>query len=88
MIDTTGKAVTPAQVIAAVKAKQAGVRVQRQFHDAPIDILRQMLRHEASVRHLQVAIDHVDEDVLLVIPAVNERSTLDVRAAMNVPTGI
>ncbi len=88
MIDVQGKAVSAAQVIAAVKARQTGVRIQRQFHDAPIDVLRQMLRHEASVRHLEVAVDHVDENILLVIPARHEPTSVDVYAAMNVPTGI
>lgn len=88
MIDAHGRAVNAAQVIAIVKARQAGVQVQRQFTDAPIDVLRQMIRHEASARHLQVIVDHVDENVLLVIPARHEPTSTDVYAAMNTPTGI
>ena len=88
MIDVRGNPVSAAQIIGAVKARQAGVRVQRQPQDAPIDVLRQMLRHEATSRKLEVTVEHVDENILLVIPARRDPALIDVYRAMNVPTGI
>ncbi|MET3804074.1 hypothetical protein ABIB25_001060 [Nakamurella sp. UYEF19] len=87
MIDPHGQPVTVEQVIATVKAQQSGVQVRRQAHDAPIDVLRQTLRREASLKRIEVTVDHVDDNVLLIIPAVRVPTLSDVHAAMDIPTG-
>ncbi len=87
MIDVQGRPVSAEQVIATVQTGQVGIQVQRQGDDAPIDVLRQMLRHEASLRQVRVAVHHVDDNVLLVIPSRREPTAMDVHTAMNIPTG-
>jgi hypothetical protein len=87
MMDEFGRTVNAGQIIAAVKSQLTGVRVHRQPTDVAIDVLRQVLRQEASSKHIRVVVDHVDEDVLLVIPMRQRPTSTEVYAAMNMPTG-